>query len=69
MKNSHWVFITIVATLIGFVSGYYLSSKTGVEPGFFQAVETGSYGGATDTETVKGVGEKDKEYYKGLTEE
>ena len=51
------------------MAGYYLSSKTGVEPGFFQAVETGSYGGAKDTETVKGVGEKDKEYYKGLTEE
>ena len=56
-------------SLLAFVVGYHLSSKTGVEPGYFQATETGSYGGSKDGESVKGVSEEDSKYYKGLAEE
>lgn len=56
-------------SLLAFVAGYNVSSKTGVEPGYFQATETGSYGGSKDGESVKGVSEEDSKYYKGLAEE
>ncbi len=69
MKNNLWVLITLVAGLLGFLAGYSISSSTGVEPGFFEAVETGSYGGGGGGETTEGVSAEDQEYYRKLTEE
>ncbi len=69
MKNKLWVLITLVTGLLGFLAGYSLSSSTGVEPGFFEAVETGSYGGGGGEETIEGISAEDEEYYRKLQEE
>jgi hypothetical protein len=70
LKNRLWVLITLVAGLLGFLAGYSISSSTGVEPGFFEAVETGSYGGGSaGEETTEGISKEDQEYYRKLTEE
>lgn len=39
-----WIAIVVIATLFGFVVGYHVSSRTGVEPGYFDAPEAGGYG-------------------------
>ncbi len=69
MKNNLWVVITLVAGLLGFLAGYSISSSTGVEPGFFEAVEAGSYGGGGGEEKTEGVSAEDQEYYRQLLEE
>ncbi len=69
MKNNLWVLITLVAGLLGFLAGYGISSSTGVEPGFFEAVETGSYGGGGGEKAIEGVSTEDQEYYRKLTTE
>jgi len=69
LKNNLWVLITLVAGLLGFLAGYSISSSTGVEPGFFEAVETGSYGGGGGEETTEGISAEDQEYYRELTAE
>ncbi len=69
MKNNLWMLITLVAGLLGFLAGYSISSSTGVEPGFFEAVETGSYGGGGGEETTKGISAEDQEYYRELSAE
>ncbi len=70
MKNNLWMLITLVAGLLGFLAGYSISSSTGVEPGFFEAVEAGSYGGGGGgAEATEGVSAEDQEYYRKLLEE
>lgn len=69
MKNNLWILITLVAGLLGFLAGYSISSYTGVEPGFFEAVETGSYGGGGGKEVTEGVSAEDQDYYRKLLEE
>jgi len=69
LKNNLWMLITLVAGLLGFLAGYSISSSTGVEPGFFEAVETGSYGGGGGEEITEGISAEDQEYYRKLLEE
>jgi len=69
LKNKLWVTITLVAGSLGFLAGYAISSHTGVEPGFFEAVETGSYGGGGGEEKTEGISEEDQEYYRKLQED
>ena len=69
MKNNLWILITLVAGLLGFLAGYSMSSSTGVEPGFFEAVEAGSYGGGGGKEVTEGITEEDQDYYRKLMEE
>ena len=69
MRNGLWLTITIVLAVLGFMAGYGISSKTGVEPGYFEAAETGSYGGGKEAEVTEGVSEEMQEYYQKLLEE
>jgi len=69
LKNNLWVVITLVAGLLGFLAGYSISSSTGVEPGFFEAVEAGSYGGGGGEEKTEGISAEDQEYYRKLQED
>jgi len=69
LKNNLWVLITLVAGLLGFFAGYSISSSTGVEPGFFEAVETGSYGGGGGEEVTEGISTEEQDYYRKLSEE
>ena len=69
MRNGLWLTITIVLAVLGFLAGYGISSKTGVEPGYFEAAETGGYGGGKEAEVTEGVSEEMQEYYQKLLEE
>ncbi len=69
MRNSLWVITILVAISISFFIGYSASKKTGVEPGFFEAVETGSYGASAGSEGTEGISSEDEKYYQDLTKE
>ena len=67
MKSTHWLFLVILVWAIGFVGGYQVSSHTGTEPGYFDAVEAAGYGGGG--EKIEGLTDQMQDYYKSLTEE
>jgi len=69
LRNKLWALIALIVGLLGILAGYIMSSSTGVEPGFFEAVETGSYGGGGGAETTEGISMEDQEYYRKLHEE
>jgi hypothetical protein len=58
-----------VVALLSFFLGYGVSAETGVEPGYFDAVETGGYGvGPAGGGAPEGISEDLQDYYKNLTE-
>jgi len=61
--------IILAAFSVGFLLGYSISSDTGVEPGYFEAAETGAYGSALKPPPSIGISEEDEEYYKSLSDE
>ncbi len=67
MRTNLWILNVIVVSVLGFFLGYVVSAKTGVEPGFFEAAETGGYGGGGATAT-EGLSEEYEKYYKGLSQ-
>lgn len=69
MRNSLWVMTILVASSLSFFVGYSVSQETGVEPGFFEAVETGSYGAAAGSEGIEGISSEYEKYYQNLTKE
>lgn len=60
--------IIAAAIVVGYLLGYSISSSTGVEPGYFEASEAGSYGATDEPESDDGISEEDLEYYESLTE-
>jgi hypothetical protein len=61
--------IVAVTGTMAFLLGYAISSQTGVEPGYFEASETGGYGapsGESDEPAAEGDVQK---YYKDLLKE
>jgi hypothetical protein len=59
----------LVVGVLAFLLGYGVSAETGVEPGFFEAVETGGYGaGPGGDAAAEGVSEEYRDYYKSLSE-
>ncbi|GBE43706.1 hypothetical protein BMS3Bbin10_01787 [bacterium BMS3Bbin10] len=69
MKTGIWVMIISVAGVLSFLVGYSVSESTGVEPGFFEAVETGSYGAGPGGGATEGVSAEDEKYYQELGKE
>jgi hypothetical protein len=61
--------ITIGAFVVAFLLGYGISARTGVEPGYFAAVEVGSYGASDAGGEIEGLSDQDADYYKSLTTE
>ncbi len=61
--------ITAGAFVVAFLLGYAISAHTGTEPGYFAAVETGSYGAPEASGEVEGLSDAEADYYKSLTEE
>ena len=59
-----WAAIVLIATLFGFVLGYSVSTRTGVEPGYFDAPEAGGYGVAPTA--APGMTEELRKHYEGL---
>ena len=58
-----------VAGAAAFLLGYAISSQTGIEPGYFEAAETGGYGAPSDEPEEQAVEGDLKDYYKSLQEE
>lgn len=67
MRSGLWLVIAIIIGFLGFYSGYSISSKTGTEPGYFEAVEAAGYGGGGELK-IEGISSDMMEYYKSLTE-
>lgn len=61
--------ITAGAFIVAFLLGYSISARTGTEPGYFSAVETGAYGTTEASGQIEGLSAEDADYYKSLTEE
>ncbi len=43
-RSGLWAAIALSAALLGFIVGYAVSARTGIEPGYFEAAEAGGYG-------------------------
>lgn len=71
VRTALWVLTVITVGLLASLLGYSVSLKTGVEPGYFEAVEAGSYGaGAGDGDAgAAGMDEEMQDYYKKLLSE
>jgi|Deesub1362A_J573_1020465.scaffolds.fasta_scaffold14529_3 hypothetical protein len=67
MKTIYWVLIAAIVWGGGFVLGYSISSKTGTEPGYFEAVEAAGYGGGSELK-IEGLSEEMQKYYQELSE-
>lgn len=61
--------IVIGVFLVAFLLGYAISARTGIEPGYFAAVEVGSYGAPEASGEIEGMSAEDADYYKSLIEE
>lgn len=62
-RGAWWTVVVLVATLCGFVAGYGVSLRTGIEPGYFEAPEAGGYGVGPSGPKMS---EDLKKYYEGL---
>ncbi len=74
MSDSGWgidprILIICAATVVGYLLGYSISSSTGVEPGYWEAAEAGSYGVVEETDSSNGLSKEEQEYYDSLTQE
>ena len=69
MKTKLWIAIVGVASILGYLLGFVMSEKTGVEPGFFEIAESNGYGVVADKKSVEGISSDIQDYYKGLTQE
>ncbi|MDP6622545.1 MAG: hypothetical protein QF754_09785 [Alphaproteobacteria bacterium] len=69
MRTRLWVMTVTAAGTLAFLLGYAISSQTGVEPGYFEASETGGYGAASDEPGEQGVDGETQEYYRNLLKE
>ena len=61
--------ITVGAFIVAFLLGYSISARTGMEPGYFEAVEVGSYGAPESGGKIEGLSDQDADYYKSLMTE
>lgn len=68
MVNNLRLLIIAAAMGVGFLLGYSVSDSTGVEPGYFDAAEAGSYGVAEAVVSDDGLSKEDQDYYDSLTQ-
>jgi len=61
--------ITVGAFVLAFLLGYSISARTGIEPGFFAAVEVGSYGAPAGEAAIEGLSAQDADFYKSLVDD
>ena len=64
-----WFAIVGATFILSYLLGYVVSSKTGVEPGFFEKAEAGGYGVTTEKSAAAGLDKNLQDYYSTLTEE
>jgi len=63
------VMIVFMLAIIAYVSGYIVSTNTGVEPGFFEIAEAGGYGAGTESKPVEGMSEDIQKHYDKLADD
>ena len=63
-----WLALVLSIIVLSYLLGFVISSRTGVEPGFFEQPEAAGYGAATEKKSVQGLDENLQDYYKDLTE-
>ena len=66
MQKSIYIALVAVLFTIGFLLGFNISAKTGVEPGFFEIAEAGGYGAGVDSKAPEGLSQDLADYYKDL---
>jgi len=64
MKTGIWILLSVVIWAVGAVAGYAVSSKSGVQIGYFESAEAGGYGSTGDS--VEGLDENTQDYYRDL---
>ncbi len=70
MRTVLWVLTVVTGSVLAGLLGYATSSRTGVEPGYFQAAETGGYGApAASQGGAEQLDPELQDYYKSLTAE
>ncbi len=66
LRTGLWALTALTSGGLAFFIGYAVSSATGVEPGYFEAAETGGYGVAEEGPAGAGVNEDFQKYYDDL---
>ncbi len=66
LRTGLWVLTTLTTGVLAFFIGYAVSTATGVEPGYFEAAETGGYGAAEESPVGADVSEDVQKYYEDL---
>ncbi len=67
MRTGLWVVTVFLTGVVTGLLGYAMSSRTGVEPGYFEAAETGGYGAkAAEGGGAEGISDDLQEYYENL---
>jgi hypothetical protein len=66
VSGNLWAAIAVVATVLGFLLGYALSARTGIEPGYFLTAEAGGYGVPPKAAT-EGMSEEMRKHFEELT--
>lgn len=69
VRTRLWLAIAITTSLLAYLLGYVISSKTGVEPGFFEQPEAGGYGVAAEKPAAAGLEKDVQDYYSDLVNE
>jgi len=67
MKTGVWILLAAVMGVVGAAAGYVVSSKSGVQVGYFESAESGGYGSTGDS--VEGIDTQTEDYYKNLYKE
>lgn len=69
MKTRLWILVVVAMWFVGFLAGYSVSARTGVEAGYFETAEAGGYGVSDDAGDAAEIDKEAQEYYKRLTED
>ena len=67
MKTGVWILLAAVMGVVGVAAGYVVSSKSGVQVGYFESADSGGYGSTGDS--VEGIDTQTEDYYKNLYKE
>jgi hypothetical protein len=68
VRTSLWIAIIVAAGGLAFLVGFVVSKRTGVEPGYFTAVEAAGYG-TRPSGTAPGLTKEQEKYYRELQQQ
>ena len=68
VRTSLWIAIIAAAGGLAFLAGFIISQRTGVEPGYFTAVDAAGYG-ARPSGTAPGLTKEQEKYYRELQQQ